>query len=188
MTITGINVYQDLVMGYITWNKDGVSNDNPNFFAAGELIIDDLSEIILPPDYVNMWLVNWTAYFYADTIRANVSRYKSALPKYDLGCIDAFYKGAQTFSTYYNYLSQRTANFTFWGENIGIGYPSEFAPAEITTNTTLSFQNSGSNGDNCVATDLCFTLPGVELDNFSVNVFYLAGLYSVGAPAQFSDI
>jgi len=121
--------------GYLLFTPGDFSQiDTTPIYVIEEIFNQDLFSVPPSEDTEPIYLIQWTAYIHFAGLISSVSRFISALPKYQVGIADITYQGFLSDSVYLNYLSQITPVYVSYTSVTGLHYPSNF----FIPNTTSS--------------------------------------------------
>lgn len=194
MTITA-SIPDYLAWGNIKYDATKFSQTSLNHFTViADIANNDLYPNFSPPaGQSNNFYIAWCFYLYGSQLLSNSYRFKSALPKYDLGNADIAFRGSQTDSINLNFLAQRSPVYKAWDTDAGTDYPSPYiepTPIEVgfesAQNLSQYFFNAPAGN---YGTDLYVQLTGLQIsDDLQLVVYYQANNVVLSVPYSLGDI
>jgi hypothetical protein len=189
MTITSIGTGDEAIWGYLEFG--------PSFFTSlGNYqipIVDKIYNLDLSaydrtaPLSTYHWVILWGAISYCPTIIGNVSRFKSALPKYDIGDMCITYRGHCTDAFFINYQSQRSGTYSSWSIDFDETYPSPYNPPSLVTSANQESLTRASSNAYVQADALQINLVNADISSYLLYINYQAALIDLENPAVFGD-
>lgn len=192
MTITAVATTKNTIYGYISVPVFPEAQNRVFSYGLQTSVNADVQSV-LPTSLERLqnWVVTWflNANVTAETV--NATKFKSALPKLDYGCIDFTWRGQVSESFYWNYASQRFPSLKFWLFADIPAFPSAYIPPDpISNGYLLALPEGGNFGYNCRYGDSFSVLTNNGLlTNASFICYYQAQLYAeLAGPVSFGDI
>lgn len=192
MTVTAIYTQKTIIYGYVDVPIFPEAQNRVFSYGLQSAINADIQSVN-PTSLENLqnWAVFWylNAYVTAETV--NATKFKSALPKLDYGCVDFTWRGQVSASFYWNFASQRFPTMTFWLFADIPAFPSAYIPPQPIRNGYLQALPGGNNvafGSDYADTFSLLTNNGL-LTNSRLICYYQSQLYTApGEFASFGDI
>jgi len=192
MTITAIDPFSDgAVYGYVQAALPDTQTLNTILFPVSSLVQEDLNTTPFPPDpsVPNIWIVVWFISAYIKSVIGNPSKFKSALPKFDLGSIAHIYRGHCSSEYYLNYNSQRLPAQLCWSPDSSVLYPQPYVPPQMITGQLLSLTTSGTIGTATMFADSCsILLTNGSVEDAQIVAYYQALNLNTNLPLSLGDI
>jgi len=192
MTITATNYFDGgAVFGYVSADIPARQTLDPFLFPIADMILDDLESTPFPPDLStpNPWSVVWYVNAYIPNTLNNANKFKSALPKFDLGIIANVWRGQVSSEYYINYTSQRFPVQTCWEPPEFLYYPAPYiAPAPI-VGGTLSLNGQNIFGLALQYADSCYiSFVSGSIQEAVIIAYYQAIHLDTNTPLSLGDI
>lgn len=193
MTITAINSDNTTVFGNITYGSGTLDTyELIHLPVVQDIFTNDISGITpsYPPGYIGFPSVLWCFYFFGTEYLSKTGRFKSALPKYDLGSYNVAFRGSVTFEGTINYLAERSPVFRAWFSDAGTDYPSPYIAPSPVSDAYLLFLGAGAGYTN-YGTDLYLQFTGLELNaDVELVAYYQVGFTELpdDSPVSLGDI
>ena len=189
MTITAITEGLGDVFGVISRSSDFLQNNFSAYWNVLNDILTDLNTVPTTSTRPRNWGIQWTMSLYTNGILNNASKFKSALPKYDLGAINIYYRGQCTYESFWNYTSQRCPVMSCWATDADINYPAPVdIPTPITDADLLWLSNRTFAPVLNYGTDACIYTSNADTSVYRVVVFYSALNYYADGNTSFGFI
>ena len=190
MTILSYSTDYSAIYGYIHYPSiDFESSDVSLLQAVNDIYNADLDgKALIPVGKQVIWFILWQAIFYSPTLLNNTARFKSALPKYDIGSYEVSYRNQRTYGEFINYQAQRSLPCISTQYLLPQDYPGIYTPptpigeAEL---LALSFSDISSS----LQGDSIWIQPsGVDKSAFIVDIIYQAEYLDVYPPFSIAEI
>jgi hypothetical protein len=198
MTITATDG-SAIAWGNIKFTPPFLTQTGTIHIDVANAVAEDVSGTITPlPGDLDLLYIAWCFYFYGTEILANSYRFKSALPKFDLGYADIAFRGSCTDSIYLNFLAQRSPNYVCFKNNGGTSYPSGYiAPVPISDPQLIFlpltkpdiFAFDTNSQFTKYGTDLYLQFTGLQIsDETECVIYYQSFIPPWGPPLSLGDI
>jgi hypothetical protein len=189
MTITNISSDKTQVLGYRHYNSGNFSQLGlTTLKVVSNILTMDLAAVP-PPGYTSpQYVVSWLSYISVGGVIAQVSQYKSALNKYNLGIVDTTFQGFCVDSHFLNYEAQVLPVYTSFSKLSNITYPSSFTIPATTANNQVESLQSADYVDLIRGDSLYIRLDGADATKTEVYVAYSASAILDGNTAIYSYI
>ena len=115
--------------GNLNIGTDFLSQTYPVYLDILAAIVEDVVAAGISID-VQPASIYWYLHLYTNAELSRLSKFKSSLPKFDLGDVQFINQGQRTSGEFWNFSSQRFAPQTCWSLQSTRFYPSEYTPLE----------------------------------------------------------
>jgi len=198
MPVTASN-NSNIAWGFVNFTPPFLNQTELMHIDIASTVATDVGSTIAPlPGDLDILFISWCFYLYGTNVLANSYKFKSALPKFDLGYADIAFRGSLTDSIYLNFLAQRSPTYSCWKNNGGTAYPSPYiAPTPVLDPSILLLCLTDPNPDAVnstsqftkYGTDLYLQFTGLQISgDTKVTIYYQSFIPPWGAPLSLGDI